>query len=78
MTDRLYHFRFDGIKDPITIKAPNSDQARTILQQSNLPAQYKNKKITGQTTSNLIAGISHMTVNGKTAIWDGHAFVTKE
>jgi len=74
MADRLYHFRFQDVKEPITIKAGSSAAAREIIKARNLPPQYSNKAIVGETTSNLLIGISHLIINGKKAIWNGQEF----
>ncbi len=74
MSDRLYHFHFRDVKEPITIKAGSSMAARQVLKTRKLPPRYAHKPIVGETTSNLLIGVSHQIINGVKAFWNGQEF----
>lgn len=71
--DRLYHYRFSGIEQPITILAHNRTDARRILKRSNLPKQYQGKELESETTSQPLVGITTMQDGSKTLVWVGRS-----
>lgn len=71
---QFYGFYFEMVKEPFVIEALSSNDARNKLRlfAPNLPKQYLDKKVVGQTVTSPIYGQSEKIVNNKKYIWVGN------
>ena len=71
MAIKFYKYKFFGIDKPIVIEAHNRVSARVALEKINLPVEYANSRIVGESVVVPLLGISEKTINGKKHIWVG-------
>jgi len=71
---RIYKYYFFGIDAPIEIEARNNISARIMMDKiyHSLPQQYRDSKISGETVTVPLIGISKKTENSIEYTWVGY------
>lgn len=75
----LYHYYFEGIKQPLIIQSPDKSQARPLLPQAiqdNVLYRGKTTEdIISETVSEPVSGISMIMMGGVKHVWDTDRWV---
>jgi len=70
---RFYNYYFYNLNEPVKIEARSKKEARHILDTNfmNLPAEYQQSKIVGESVVIPLKGISEKLIGGVKHIWVG-------
>lgn len=73
---KLYSYYFFGVEKPVVIEARNRLQAREKIEEilPNLPIQYSQNRIVGESVKMPLVGITDKVIKGETYIWNGNGW----